>query len=240
MTEPDADMTALVPDDEVFVRMGRAERWQHGLLIISFSVLMLTGLPLLFGWGGGHPIRGILHRAAALVLIADLLWSLLDALLTERGRRSLRDRMPKKQDVKDAVGHFRLRSRRPEYARYSFVEKLDHWSLVIGSAVMIATGFFMSFPRFSLKLFPLWLHQVFVVVHGYEAVLALAAVIIGHLYAVHLNPGVFPMSRVWLDGKMTGAELRRSHPLEYRRVLEARKGSLGTTGPPEESIIDRE
>jgi len=29
--------------------------------------------------------------------------------------------------------------------------------------------------------------------------------------------------RIWLDGRMTGAELRRFHPLEHRRVLESRE-----------------
>jgi len=37
-----------IRDDEVFLRMNRTERIQHILLITSFSLLVLTGLPLMF------------------------------------------------------------------------------------------------------------------------------------------------------------------------------------------------
>jgi len=257
MMETNLDPAVLVPDDEVFVRMNRAERWQHGLLMASFIVLVLTGLPLLakdagfvrlvFG-RGGQALRGILHRAAAFVLIADLGWHFLYVLLTERGRRAIRDKAPRPRDVKDAfalIGHdaglaafLHRRGRfhrffdrhpnwrfekRPEFGRYSFIQKFDYWSLLGGSAIMIMTGVFMAAPGLSLRLFPLWLHQLFVVVHGWEAVLAFLAVLVWHMYMAHLNPEVFPMSRVWLDGKMTGADLRRLHPREYRLILEERE-----------------
>jgi len=258
MDEKTIDPTVLIPDDEIFVRMNRAERWQHGLLAASFILLVLTGLPLMSGEvgvirfiagrGGAHALRGILHRAGAVVLIADLVWHVLYTLLTERGRRNFKDRAPRVNDIKDALatvghnaglsgflrrrGHFRRFFERhpywrferiPEFGRYSFVEKFEYWSLLWGSAVMIVTGFFMWGPGLSLRLFPLWLHQVFVVIHGYEAILAFLAILIWHMYTVHLNSEVFPMSRVWLDGGMSGADLRRFHPLEYRRIIEERE-----------------
>jgi cytochrome b subunit of formate dehydrogenase len=232
MSTPPVDPAVLVPDDEVFVRMSLAERWQHGLLAASFIVLILTGLPVLTGEvslirlvagrTSALAIRGVIHRAAALVLIGDRAWHLVYTAFTRRGRQNLRDRMPRWQDVRDALAVFGRPSRRPEFGRYSFVEKFEYWSLIWGSAVMIITGFFMWSPGLSLNLFPLWLHQVFVVIHGYEAILAFVAILIWHMYTAHLNPDVFPMSRVWLDGGMTGADLRRFHPLEYRRILESR------------------
>jgi hypothetical protein len=53
--------------------------------------------------------------------------------------------------------------------------------------------------------------------------LAFLAIIIWHMYNVHLNPEVFPMSKIWLNGKITGRELRTLHPLEYRKILEERR-----------------
>jgi len=258
MNEPTLDPAVLIPDDEVFIRMNRAERWQHGLLAASFILLLVTGLPLmsgevgvirlLVGRGGSHALRGILHRAGAVVLIADLVWHALYTLLTERGRWNFREKLPRLKDIKDVFatigynagvsGSLRRRGlfrrfferhpywrfdKRPEFGRYGFVEKFEYWSFLWGSTVMILTGFFMWGPGLSLRLFPLRVHQVFVVIHGYEAILALLAIIIWHMYTVHLKPEVFPMSRVWLDGKITGADLRRFHPLEYRRVLEERE-----------------
>ncbi len=233
MSAPAVDPLVLIPDDEVFVRMNLAERWQHGLLAASFIVLILTGLPVLSGEVGlirlvtgravVYTLRGLLHRAAALVLIGDFAWHLLYTALTPRGRQNFRDKRPRWRDVRDVLAVFRSGSPKPEFGRYSYVEKFEYWSLLWGSTVMILTGFFMWGPGLSLKLFPLWLHQVFVVIHGYEAILAFTAILIWHMYTVHLNPEVFPMSRIWLDGRLTGAELRRFHPLEHRRILESRE-----------------
>ncbi len=233
MSGPAIDPGILIPDDEVFVRMNRAERWQHGLLAGSFIVLILTGLPVLSGEvgfirlvagsAGAVALRGILHRAAAVVLIADLAWHFLYTAFTQRGRQNFRDRRMRVKDVKDGLAVFGRRFHRPEFGRYDFAEKFEYWSLIWGSSIMIVTGFFMWGPGLSLKLFPLWLHQVFVVIHGYEAILAFVAILVWHMYTVHLNPEIFPMSRVWLDGGMTGADMRRFHPLEYRRILEERE-----------------
>lgn len=248
----------LIPDDEVFVRMNRTERWQHALLIAAFIVLMVTGLPLmsdeiglvrgLAGRGGARALNRVLHRAAALLLIGDLAWHFLYTVLTARGRRNVRDKAPRRQDVRDAVALLGYNSglaavlrrrglfrrffdrhpfwrfeRSPEFDRFSFAEKFEYWSLVWGSAVMIVTGVFMWSPGMSLRLFPLWFHQVFVVIHGYEAVLAFLAILVWHMYNAHLKPGVFPMSRIWLGGGISGADLKRFHPLEYRRILEERE-----------------
>ncbi len=114
----------------------------------------------------------------------------------------------------------------PRYDRYNFVEKFEYWAVGWGAAVMIVSGFFMWKVDLSLRLFPLWVHDIFIIVHSYEAMLAFLAIIIWHMYNVHLNPEVFPMSKVWLNGKITGRELRTLHPLEYERILAERRRDL--------------
>ncbi len=216
----------LVPDGEVFVRMDRTGRWQHWLVVASFSLLALTGLPLL----GRAPVPlaarlVALHRAAAAVFIAALTWHVLRALLTVPGRRNLRDRILRPKDLRAGTG------------RYSVVDKVDYWAFLFGSAVMILTGVLMAAPVLALDLLPPAVFRAFVAVHGGEAVLAVVSVLTWHAYAVHLRPGVFPMSRVWLDGRITGAELRRDRPLEYRRLVEERAASRSTTAGPEKSMM---
>jgi cytochrome b subunit of formate dehydrogenase len=233
LSAPAVDPLVLIPDDEIFVRMNLAERWQHGLLAVSFIVLLLTGLPGLSGEVGlirlfagptvASTLRGLIHRIAAVVLVADLAWHIAYTACTARGRRNFRDKKPRWQDVRNALSVLRPGLPKPESGRYGYVEKFEYWSFLWGSGVMTLTGIFMWGPDLSLRLFPLWLHQVFVVIHGYEAILAFVAMLVWHMYTVHLNPEVFPMSRIWLDGRMTGAELRRFHPLEHRRILESRE-----------------
>jgi len=257
---------ALIRDDEVFLRMNLVERIQHILLIVTFTTLIVTGLPLilyelkifksLFAFGRAFYIRGLLHRAAAVVLIVNVVWHIGYQLLTRRGRENLREMRPGWRDLRDAFQQFgynlglagvlyrrgigrRFFDRRPfwrfetppEYGRYNFIEKFEYLSVAWGSVVMIFSGFFMWNVELSLRLFPLWVHDIFVIVHGYEAMLAFLAIIIWHMYNVHLNPEVFPMSKIWLNGKITGHELRTLHPLEFRKIEEARRSGDRTDGP---------
>ncbi len=193
-------------------------------------------------------LRGILHRVAAVLMIGNLIWHILYIIFSPRGRENFREMIPRWTDVRDAFEQFmynlgltRFLARRgisrkffarhpywlferpPLYGRYNFIEKFEYWSLGWGSAVMIFTGFFMWQVELSLRLFPLWVHNIFVIVHGYEAILAFLAIIIWHMYNVHFNPENFPMSRVWLNGMITGRELRLLHPLEYQKIAQERE-----------------
>jgi formate dehydrogenase subunit gamma len=258
----------LIRDDEVFLRMNLTERIQHILLVVSFTLLALTGLPLMFyelrifksifSFENAFAFRGLVHRVAAVILIVDIGWHFAYTLLTERGRDNFREMVPRPKDALDAVTLFGYNvglsrwlhrkgifkaffdrhpfwkfERPPAYGRYNFIEKLEYFSVAWGSLVMILSGFFMWNVELSLRIFPLWVHDIFVIAHGYEAMLAFLAIIIWHMYNVHLNPEVFPMSKVWLNGKITGHELRTLHPLEYRKILAERRDALGVrpTGP---------
>ena len=247
----------LIRDDEMFMRMNLADRIQHFVLIITFIILIVTGLPLIFSeikflkWifspQKSFYIRGILHRIAAVGLILTMIWHTLYTVFTSRGRNNFKELFPKFKDIKDAfkifwhhVGFTRFLYRRgilkkffdahpywlfkepPKYGRYNFIEKFEYWAVGWGSVVMIISGFFMWNVELSLSLFPLWVHNIFIILHGYEAILAFLAVIIWHMYNVHLNPESFPMSKIWLNGKITGKELRILHPLEYEKILENR------------------
>ncbi len=252
--------TSLIRDDEVFLRMNLPERLQHILLIVSFLLLILTGLPLvfhqlpilksIFASPQSFYVRGILHRVAAVILIVDIVWHIIYSVFTGRGRDNFKELMPRWKDARDALQQFgynlgltrflhkrgvarRFFERRPfwlfesppRYGRYNFIEKFEYLSVAWGSLIMIVSGFFMWNVELSLRLFPLWIHDIFIIVHGYEAILAFLAIIIWHMYNVHLNPEVFPMSKIWLNGKITGHELRTLHPLEYEKIEEERRGS---------------
>ncbi len=204
-----------------------------------------------FPTGRSFYLRGIIHRFAAVVMIVNLVWHLFYAALTRRGRENFKEMIPRFKDIRDAVELFgynvgltRFLNRRglfrkffqarpywlfekpPLYGRYNFIEKFEYWALGGGSLVMVVTGFFMWQVEFSLRLFPLWVHDIFIIIHGYEAILAFLSVIIWHMYNVHLNPEVFPMSKVWLNGRITGRELRILRPLEYKKIADERQKNL--------------
>jgi cytochrome b subunit of formate dehydrogenase len=220
------------------------------LLALTGFPLLLFSLKIvrkMFRGESAFQVRSLIHRAAAVVLIVTAVIHTAYVGLSRRGRQYIRDMKLRAKDFRDAVQSFghglgftrflyrrglgrKFFARHPYWLfktepladRYGFVEKFEYWSLVLGSLIMIVSGFFMWRVDISLRLFPLWLHQIFVIVHSYEATLAVLAVLIWHMYHAHLRPEVFPMSRVWLDGKIIGRELRLRHPLEYLRIHEER------------------
>jgi cytochrome b subunit of formate dehydrogenase len=254
---------AVIRDDEVFIRMTLVERLQHMTLILCFSLLVITGLPLLFDpsvwlqksffFESSFAWRGIAHRTAGIGLIAVSIFHIGYVAFTRRGRGTFRALMPELKDATDAFESFsynlgltRWMNQKgwfkdffaahpywlflapPKYGRYNFIEKFEYLALVWGNFVMILTGFFLWASNLAFSIFPMWIYDIFKIVHSYEAILAFLAIIIWHLYNVHLNPEVFPMSRVWLDGKITGHELRTLHPLEYEEMVKERLGRGST------------
>ena len=85
---------------------------------------------------------------------------------------------------------------------------------------MLATGAALWFQVHATILFPRWVLDIIRVIHGFEAILAFLAIIIWHMYNVHLNPEVFPMNRVWLDGRMSLELFRHHHRLEFDRLVD--------------------
>jgi cytochrome b subunit of formate dehydrogenase len=100
---------------------------------------------------------------------------------------------------------------------------------------MIGTGLILWFPNQAMTYLPKWTLDVATVIHSYEALLAFLAIIIWHFYHVHLNPESFPMSKIWLTGKISERELKELHPLEYLRIAGRSGGSSNPVEPSEAS-----
>ncbi len=215
---------ALVLSKKQVRRMMPGEVAQHALLTVSFIVLVLTGfslrfaesgwVQLLFGWEGGFPLRGIIHRVAAGVFIFTVIWHTV-FLMTRRGKRFLIDMFP---SIKDFAQFGRMikfnmgsRKERPKFGRFSYVEKAEYWALVWGSAVMIASGFFLWFENIAVQWFPKGFLDVMLVIHYYEAWLATLAILIWHMYSTVFSPSVYPMNPSWINGKMPEDMFEHEH-----------------------------
>ena len=225
-----------------YLRFTAAQRIQHVFLFSSFFLLMLTGLPLffpesrivreIFFFSSSFQIRGVIHRFAAVVLMLLCVFHIGYCLFTRRGHDDLKEMLIRGKDLRDVVDLFLYnvgrRDERPRFGRFNFKEKFEYWAVVWGSAVMIVTGLMQWYVEVSMILFPKWVLDMSRVIHGYEAILAFLAIVIWHFYNVHLNPEVFPMSRVWIHGRIPIEELMEHHPLEYERLI-----ARGDLAPPE-------
>ena len=221
--------------ENYYIRMNLLERFQHHLVWTTFVTLAVTGFMVEFPeeWIAllgkyRSPVfywRGLLHRIAAVIMIANLLFQSWYIMLTSSGRGYIFDMLPRIKDAKDFFQnmfyYLRLTDEKPQFDRFNYKEKLEYWTGWIGNIIITITGFFLWFPKY----FPKFIFDVSILVHTMEAILASCAIMVWHFYEVHLKPGKFPMSRIWLDGKIPEHELEEEHPLQYQRIKQAEGAS---------------
>ncbi|MBI3872521.1 MAG: cytochrome b/b6 domain-containing protein [candidate division Zixibacteria bacterium] len=217
----------LVNLKKQIVRMTLNEMWQHVFLMTTFIVLVITGFALrfseawwvrlMFGWEGGFPVRGVVHRTAAVLFILTVIWHV-GYLTTARGRRFAVDIRPRVRDFTQfrqmVAYNLNLQTDRPAFGRFSYVEKAEYWALVWGTVLMIVSGLFMWQESLAVKWFPRGFLDVMLVIHYYEAWLATLAIAIWHLYSTVFSPGVYPMNPSWFTGKMPWDVYRHEHPAD--------------------------
>jgi len=197
------------------VRLTRVMRVQHSILVLLFVSLAYTGLAhkfpdTLFSWpfhvlpNGGY-IRGMIHRVCGWGLAAFFLLHMVGMVLSRSGRRNLVALWPRWHDLTDALamlGHnLGLRKSPPPHRRWNFAEKAEYWALVWGTVMMTITGVMLIFTETVLRLLPMVWHDVAQVIHYYEALLAVLAIIVWHLYWVIFDPAEYPINPAWLIGK---------------------------------------
>ncbi len=204
------------------------ERFQHGLLLITFTILAYTGFALRFSeawWAfpftvmkGAFDWRRGLHRATAIVFCLLCAYHIGFLLFTKRGRNEFKAFLPKQKDFVDLYKMLKynlgISKERPKFERFNFVEKSEYWALIWGSLIMILTGGLLTFDNLTMRYFPKWLLDVAATIHFYEAVLATLAIIIWHLYFSIFSPEHYPMNWSWITGHTTEDERRENDSLE--------------------------
>lgn len=228
----------------LFTRLTANERIQHGVLLTAFFLLVITGFALKFpeAWWArplvwierGYAVRSWAHRIAGAVLVLAGVYHLAYLFGTRRGRTQFRAMRPGWRDVREAweivAFNLGLRPDRPRFHRFSYVEKVEYWAVLWGTLVMAVTGVIMWFQTAVLRRWPLWSIDLATVIHYYEAWLATLAVLVWHFYSVIFRPDVYPMSWVWLSGKLTGEQMAREHPAELEEVLRAEAAGDASVG----------
>ncbi len=228
----------------LFERLTLNERIQHFVLLSTFTILVISGFALKFPetwWARplvwierGYAIRAWTHRITGVLLTLGAMYHLAYTFGTRRGWSQLRAKLPGFRDVKEAwwmmAFNLGLRQLRPRFQRFSYVEKLEYWAVSWGTLVMAPTGFIMWFQSAVLRHWPLLTIDVATVIHYYEAWLATLAIIVWHFYSVIFRPDVYPMSWVWLSGKLTGEQMAEEHPAELQEILEAEVSEKRSAG----------
>lgn len=216
------------------IRMSLHFRVQHLLLTILLTVLAVTGFALMYHenslaqWiirmeGGVHN-RGIVHRIAAVLLMASLVHHIFYMLFSREGKPEFKQLFITKRDIDDFLQSLRYNlgtaEEYPRFGRYGYKEKFQYWGAAAGIVLISITGLMLWAEEFSMRFFPKFVLDLAVIIHGYQGLFAFLILFLWHLYNVHLHPSVFPMNPSWITGKVSVEWLREEHPLEYEKLKE--------------------
>jgi formate dehydrogenase gamma subunit len=213
---------------QLISRFSTFQRIEHWLLFASFTTLALTGLPQKFplagisdfmiGLMGGIEVVRTIHRVAATIFLLESVYHLVVAGYKLFVMRMKATMVPGASDVTEAVQavlyNLGIRREQPRAGRYNFAEKLEYWAMVWGLVMMGATGFILWNPIVSSTVLPGEIIPAAKSAHGYEAVLAVLAIIIWHFYNVHVRHWNWSM----FNGKQTRQEMEEEHPIELADI----------------------
>ena len=215
-------------ETQTYERFPVWRRIEHIIMVLSFSTLGLTGIPqkypsstagaaILQALGGIENLRFV-HHTAAIVMMFGTAWHILVMGYSVFVMRDKMSMLPSLQDAKDGIQalfyNIGFVKEYPKMGRYTFEEKLEYWAFVWGAAVMGATGFLMWNPITSTHYLPGEFVPAAKAAHGGEAVLAVLAIIIWHIYGVHIKR----FNKAMFTGLQTEAEMLHEHPLELDEI----------------------
>ena len=227
-----------------YTRFTLSERIEHFIFLLSFSILGLTGLvqkyaespvsqEIMSALGGIEGTRQI-HHIAAFVMMWVTVYHIIAVLYRVYVLRVPWTMMPLLDDFKhlfqDLAYYLGFSNRKAYYGRYNYAEKVEYLAVVWGTIIMGLTGFMMWNPITTSEYLPGEIIPAAKAAHGGEAVLAVLAIIIWHMYHVHIkrfNKSIF-------TGKISREEMEEEHPAE----LEERETGRAWQRP-EEAIIRR-
>jgi cytochrome b subunit of formate dehydrogenase/mono/diheme cytochrome c family protein len=126
--------------------------------------------------------------------------------------------VPGKADARAFAGSlkyvFGRAHRPPAQGRFTWEEKIEYWSFVWGTVIMVVTGFLLWNPIATTNIFPGEWVPTAKVIHGGEATLAVLAIIVWHVYHVHIAH----FNKSMFTGTMSRREMEELHPLELASI----------------------
>jgi formate dehydrogenase subunit gamma len=228
MTEKQKTSSSKIVHEKTFQRFNLGQRWEHMILFLSGTVLLLTGLPQKYrelSWSQyllSTPerlelIRQI-HHIAAIVLVIEALYHIGRAIYLLSRRKLSAEMFPTMQDVRDAGQMIQyllfMRKEKPKFGRYNFEQKVTYWFVFFGFLLMIISGLVIWFPVFFTQFLPGGIIPAAKLMHSTESIVAAIFIVIWHIYHVHierLNLSIF-------TGRLSEKEMREFHAKEYERL----------------------
>ena len=235
----------VIPDaHKQYRRFNRLHIFLHLLVITSFLLLSLTGLPLKFNtqtWAialmnmyGGAANAAFLHRIGAVITFVyfgsaiamsinflfirkDIKGNPLQRLF---GPDSLCFNLRDIKDVYFMVRWFLFKGPKPTFERWTYWEKFDFVAVFWGMFAIGGSGLMLWFPEFFGMFLPGWAFNVATIVHSDEALLATGFIFSVHFFNTHGRPEKFPMDFVIFNGQIAKEEMIEERGDQWKRYEE--------------------
>lgn len=219
---------------KMYQRWDIHQRAQHWLMVSSFIMVAITGIPIKFAytsWAQSYAkffvkfeiLFGI-HKVGALIMMVSAIYHLV-YLITKTIVGSLNWTMfPIIKDFKDFFQNILyfigFKKEAAKYKKYSYKEKMDYWAVYWGTPIMVLSGLVLWFPGKAVTMMPKWVIDSAHYLHQDEGMLAILFIFTIHFYNVHFSPDFFPMNYTWLTGKVSREVMEHEYPLELARIEE--------------------
>jgi cytochrome b subunit of formate dehydrogenase len=234
-------------------RFSGIERTLHIFVNISFILLAMTGLPMLFSEQpgaqflaylmGGQPTMRYIHFLCAGITFGyftvHLAFLFIKFLISADFRKRMfwgvDSMVPNLKDLQDLVGMtkwFLYMSPPPKLERWTYWEKFDYWAVFWGIGMIGVSGLLLSMPEFFSRVLPGEAINVAAVIHGEEALLAVGFIFVFHFFHNHLRPENFPIDISIYTGRIPLERFKHERSDQYNRMVE--EGTLDDliVGPP--------
>ncbi|HET7091182.1 MAG TPA: cytochrome b/b6 domain-containing protein [Anaerolineae bacterium] len=211
-----------------YLRFRRPHRVEHWVFMASFTTLAVTGLAQKYAeapisqWivvtlGGIESVR-VIHRLAAITIMVVAVYHIGAVGYRLYVNRSRLHMLPGLFDVRNAWQSLKynlgLSKARVQQGRYGFEEKLEYWAVVWGTLIMVLTGFMLWNPIATTSILPGEVVPAAKIAHGLEAVLAVVAIFLWHLYHVLIRT----FNRSMFTGYVNEEQMLDEHPLELADI----------------------
>ncbi|MFA5865589.1 MAG: cytochrome b/b6 domain-containing protein [Phycisphaerae bacterium] len=232
-----AEKLLVQPEGRKFLkRFTPHQRIQHWVLFISFTTLVITGFPIKFadeswsrwviGLFGSLSVTRKVHHWAGVLLLAGFAYHL--AYLTlyfwkkkqAEGKGLVRTilALPLVMNFQDwkhmvhLVGYLLfLTPTRPKGGRFSPEEKFEYFGVFWGVLILGATGILLWGHAWTSRFLPGRILTIALLIHSFEAFLALLHVGVLHMVGVIFSPSVFPLSPAMVTGNTPSEEMAETH-----------------------------
>lgn len=206
-----------------------AEHWIH---MITFSVLVLTGLSqkfysldismwIIFHLGGIDYIR-LIHRYTGVIFLVLTLLHITIGIIGVTLWKWKPTMVINKKDFSDAIHNIKyylgIKDHPAICDRYSYRQKFEYWGVLISAIIMIFSGLVLWFPTFITHFLPGEIIPTAKVLHTNQALLIFVIIALWHVYNSIFSPEIFPLDKSIFTGYISRERMVLEHPIELARL----------------------